>query len=65
MLKAYRVSFQYSERTYCTNIATAASLQDVEKEYSHYKWYSIRLATPDDLREAERKQMPVIQCGNN
>lgn len=65
MLKAYRVSFQYSESTYCTNIATAQNVQEVEKVYSRYQWHKITEATESDLREAERKGMPVIQCGNN
>lgn len=64
MIKAYRVSFQYSERTYCTNIATSNTLAAVEKAYSIYPWFSVREATPDDISEAQRKQMPIIQVDN-
>jgi predicted secreted Zn-dependent protease len=64
-MEAFRVSFQYSERTYCTNIATALRLEDVEKAYSIYKWYSVKEATAADLEEATRKNMPIIQIGND
>ena len=56
----YRVSFQYSETTYCSNIAKALNRQDVENYYSEYPWYHIQEATESDLSEAARKGMPVI-----
>lgn len=59
-MKAYRVSFQYSESTYCTNIARAEAVEDVEKYYSKYEWVSIKEAYEWDVEEAERKGMPVI-----
>lgn len=59
-MKAYRVSFQYSERTYCTNIARAEAVEDVEKYYSKYEWVSIKEAHEWDVEEAERKGMPII-----
>jgi hypothetical protein len=65
MLKAYKVNFQYSENTYCANIATAATPADIDKEYSIYKWYSYHEATPAELDEATRKGMPVIQLSMN
>lgn len=59
-MKAYRVSFQYSESTYCTNIARAEAVEDVEKYYSKYEWVSIKEAYEWDVEEAERKGMPII-----
>lgn len=56
----YRVSFQYSETTYCSNIVKALNRQDVESYYSKYFWYHIQDATESDLSEADRKGMPVI-----
>lgn len=56
----YKVSFQYSEYIYCTNIAIAENIQDVEKHYSKYAWFNITEATDADIKEAERKGMPII-----
>lgn len=56
----YKVSFQYSENIYCTNIAIAENIQDVENHYSKYAWFNITEATDGDIKEAERKGMPII-----
>lgn len=56
----YRVTFQYSETIYCTNIAIAENIQDVENHYKTRAWYHIEEATDGDIREAERKGMPII-----
>lgn len=56
----YRVTFQYSETIYCTNIAIAENIQDVENHYKARAWYHIEEATEGDIREAERKGMPII-----
>jgi len=59
-MKSYRVSFQYSERTYCTNIVKATNENIIHEEYSKYKWHDMRLATESDIEEATRKGMPII-----
>lgn len=59
-MKYYNISFQYSETTYCSNIALAADQATVEQHYSNYPWYNITEATESDLREAERKGKPII-----
>jgi hypothetical protein len=58
--KLYRVSFQYSEKTFCTNIVKAYSLRDIDHEYSKYFWHDAKEASFFDLEEAERKHIPVI-----
>lgn len=61
MKKYYRVNFQYSESTYCTNIAIAESLTNVIDHYDKYKWASVRPASEYDIQEAKRKHMPIIE----
>lgn len=56
----FKVSFKYSEYVYCTNIAIAENIQDVEKHYSDREWYNIEEATDGDIKEAERKGMPIV-----
>ena len=56
----YKVSFQYSEYVYCTNIAIAENIQDVENHYKSRAWYHIEEATESDIKEAEKKGMPII-----
>lgn len=61
-MNTYRITFQYSENTYCTNIAKAQNADDVEEYYESkgQRVISIEQATDADIREAERKGMPVI-----
>lgn len=61
MKRYYKVSFQYSEYTYCANIAHADSIQDVEKHYSKYAWSNVTEATEYDVEEAKTKGMPIIE----
>ena len=61
MKKYFTVSFQYSETTYCTNIAHSESVEAVENEYSKYQWYKISEATEAEVEAAKRKGMPVIE----
>ena len=57
----YNVHFQYSETTYCSNIAHAESIQDVEKHYNKYSWVSVEEATESDIQEAKRKGKPIVE----
>lgn len=57
----YKVSFEYSEGIYCTNMAHAENAADVEKAYSKYTWCSVREAAPYELDEAKAKGMPIIE----
>lgn len=57
----YKVSFEYSEGIYCTNMAHAESAADVEKHYKKYTWCSVREAAPYELDEAKAKGMPIIE----
>ena len=58
-MKAFKISFQYSENTYCTNIVFAPDLETVETHYRRYKWKHTQEATESDIREATRKGMPI------
>ena len=42
MKKYYKVSFEYSEGIYCTNIAIAESAAAVEAHYSEYPWVDVK-----------------------
>ena len=61
MKNYYKVSFEYSEGIYCTNMAHAENAADVEKHYSKYTWCSVREAAPYELDEAKSKGMPIIE----
>ena len=61
-MKYFRVTFQYSETTYCTNIAIAADIETVNAHYnSKYKWSAARPADEYDIETARRKGMPFIE----
>lgn len=57
----YKVSFEYSEGIYCTNMAHAENTADVETHYSKYTWCSVREAATYELDEAKAKGMPIIE----
>ena len=59
--KFYKVSFQYSENVYCSNIAEAETAADVEKHYSNYSWCSVTEANENEVEAAKRKGMPIIK----
>ena len=61
MKKFYKVSFEYCEGIYCTNIANAENVADVEREYSKYAWKSIKEAMIWEVEEARMKGMPFIE----
>ena len=62
MKNYYRVTFQYSENTYCTNIAHAADIETVNAHYNaKYAWSAARIADDYDIETARRKGMPFIE----
>lgn len=61
MKQYFKVSFQYSETVFCTNIAHAETVQDVEKHYNKYEWSNVAPATDAEVDEARRKGMPVVE----
>lgn len=61
MKKYFYVSFQYSESTYCTNIAHAETAEAVEAHYSKYAWVSVREAEDHEVETAKRKGIPIIE----
>ena len=61
MKKYFKVTFEYAEDIYCTNLAHAETAEDVEREYSKYPWKSIKEAQPWDVDEAKMKGMPIIE----
>lgn len=60
-MKFYKVSFQYLETVFCSNIAEATNAADVEKHYSKYTWVNIEEATSSEVEAAKRKGMPIIK----
>jgi len=58
----YRITFQYSETTYCTNLAEATDQASVNAYYTSegYQVIAINEATESDRNEAERKGMPIV-----
>lgn len=60
-MKYYKITFQYSESTYCSNIAHAESADDVKREYNKYSWYSVTDATEADVEAAKRRGMPIVE----
>lgn len=61
MKSYFKVTFEYAEGIYCTNLAHAETAEDVEREYSRYSWRSIKTAQPWDVEEARAKGMPIIE----
>ena len=61
MKKYFKVTFEYAEGIYCTNLAHAETAEDVEREYSKYPWQSVKEAQPWDVEEANMKGMPIIE----
>lgn len=63
MKNIYKVTFKYSDSVYCSNIARAENENDVRARYSKkYEWVDIQPGTDSDLRAAERKGMPIVDC---
>ena len=57
----YYVSFQYSETTFCSNLAIADNAGIVREYYSKkYPWVSIRTAETWEIQEAMRKGKPIV-----
>lgn len=61
-MKYYNVSFQYSERVYCSNVVHAATVEDVEKHYSKYAWIKVSDASEYDVQDAQRRGKPIVEC---
>lgn len=61
-MKYYNVSFQYSENVYCSNIAHAETVEDVEKHYSKYAWVKVSDASEYDVKDAQRRGKPIVEC---
>lgn len=61
MKKYFSVSFKYSENTYCTNIAHAASVEAVKAHYSKYEWVSVEECGEYEVETAKRKGMPIVE----
>lgn len=56
----YKITFQYAENIYCTNIVASQNKEDAMEHYRDYRVIGIKEATDYDLKEAERKGMPFI-----
>jgi len=61
MKNYYNVSFEHSESVYCSNIAHAESVEDVERHYSKYSWVKVTEASEHDVKNALERGKPVIE----
>ena len=61
MKNYYNVSFKYSEDVYCSNIAHAESVEDVERHYSKHSWVKVTEASEHDVKNALERGKPVIE----
>lgn len=60
-MKLFRITFKWSESTYCTNLCKAVSEEAASAHYaSKYEVIAIREATEADEAEATRKGMPIV-----
>ena len=59
-MNIYRVTFKYSEMTYCTNVALAENEEAVKEHYSKYNEVFVKDGSEYDLNEAQKKGMPII-----
>lgn len=62
MEKIFNVTFHYSGSTYCSNVAIAACEADVKAHYSKYDEVIISEGSENDLKDAEKRNKPVIRC---
>lgn len=64
MKKAYNVTFRWGNNTntYCSNIALAERLTEIDLHYYGKEIIAISEATESDLREAKLKNKPIIDC---
>ena len=60
MKKYYKVSFEYSEGIYCTNIAIAESVEAVEAHYSEYPWVAVKDCPDWEVDTYRAKGCPFI-----
>lgn len=59
-MKTYRVNFQRTEESsYCANVVLSDSYEAVENHFAGCSWLYIAEGTDADIREAERKGMPL------
>lgn len=58
----YKVTFKYSETTYCTNIAAAKNEDAIRNHYKKYEILNISEANDYDIKDAKRKGMPIVNC---
>lgn len=61
MKQYFKVSFQYSESVYCSNIAHAETAAEVEAHYSKYAWAAVEPAADWEVEAAARRGMPIVE----
>lgn len=62
MKNYFKVTFKYSETTFCSNLAIAENIADVKSHYSKYDIIDISEANTSDIKEAQEKSKPIIEC---
>lgn len=60
MKNYYKVSFEYCENLYCTNIAVAESVDAVKAHYSKYPWVDIKESPEWEIESYRERGCPFI-----
>ena len=61
-MRYFEITFQWSESTYCANIAHAENENDVRNHYRKYNIISVKPASDYDVEDAKRRGKPIIEC---
>ena len=60
MKKYYKVTFEYDENLYCTNIARADNIDAIKAYYNEYAWLDIKESPEWEVESFRRKGCPFI-----
>lgn len=58
----YMVSYHAGNGIYCTNLATAESIEDIQRAYADHEQVTINPAKDYEIESAKRRGMPVVEC---
>lgn len=58
----YMVSYHAGNGIYCTNLATADSVEDIQRAYANHEQVTINPAKDYEIESAKRRGMPVVEC---
>lgn len=59
--KYFQITFKYSEEIFCTNIAHASTINEINAKYSDYEIISCRECESYEVESAKRRHMPIVE----